>query len=70
MSIYTVSSSKNHLICFGPVYFLAENSASPCGFFFSLAEDSIDNILKQTDETLRAGDHSLYKIDKHINPFE
>ena len=68
--IYTVSSSKNHLICFGPVYFLAENSASPCGFFLTFAEDNIDNILKQTDETLKAGDHSLYNIDKHINPFE
>ena len=31
---------------------------------------AIDNILKQTDETLKAGDHSLYNIDKHINPFE
>ena len=70
MIIYTVSSSKNHLICFGPVYFLAENSASPCGFFLTLAEDSIDNILKQTEETRNAGDHSLYKIDKHINPLE
>ena len=68
--IYTVSSSKNHLICFGPVYFLAENSASPWGFFLTLAEDNIDKILKQTEETLNAGDHSLYKIDKQINPFE
>ena len=30
----------------------------------------MDNILKQTDDTLKAGDHSLYKIDKHIKPFE
>ena len=68
--IYTVSSSKNHLICLGPVYFLAENSASPCGFFFSLALDNIDNILRQTEDTLKAGDHSLYKIERQINPFE
>ena len=27
-------------------------------------------MLKQTEETLKAGDHSLYKIDKHMNPFE
>ena len=67
---HTVSSSKNHLICFGPVYFLAENSASPCGFFLTFAEDNIDKILRQTEETLKAGDHSLYKIDKQINPFE
>ena len=39
-------------------------------FFLTFAEDNIDNILKQTDETLKAGDHSLYNIDKHINPFE
>ena len=52
------------------MYFLVENSASPCGFFLTLVEDNIDSILSQTEETRNAGDHSLYKIDKHKNPFE
>ena len=50
--------------------FLAENSASPAGFFLLVAELNIERILKQTELTLKAGDHSLYKIDKQINPFE
>ena len=32
--------------------------------------ESIDNILKVTEDTFRAGDHSVSKIDKQINPFE
>ena len=30
----------------------------------------MDKILRQTEETLKAGDHSLYKIERQINPFE
>jgi hypothetical protein len=52
------------------VNFFALNSASPCGFTFLVAELNMLNILKHTELTLNAGDHSLYNIDKHMNPFE
>ena len=36
----------------------------------TFVEESIDNILKVTEETLRQGDHSVSKIDKQMNPLE
>ena len=55
---------------FGLFHPLEQIWASLTGFFFTFVEESIDNILKVTDETFNAGDHSVSKIDKQINPFE
>ena len=44
--------------------------SSLTGFFLIFVEESIDNILKVTEETLRQGDHSVSNIDKQMNPLE
>ena len=57
---YALSSSKSHVTDLGfPLYDL-ENSASPGGEHFLVAEDSILKILIHTELTLNAGDHSFY----------
>ncbi len=60
----------NHVASFGLFQPLEQIWASFKGFFFTFVEESIDNTLKVTDEAFNAGDHSVSKIDKQINPFE
>ena len=43
---------------------------SLAGFYFFSALDNIDKILMQTADTFKAGDHSLYRIDRQMKPFE
>jgi hypothetical protein len=59
LSNQTLSSSKLHKNDFGPrPAALFTNYPSFFGFIFALALDSIDNMLIQTELTVRAGLHS------------
>ena len=60
----------NHLTSFGLLNPLEQIWASVGGFIFFFVEESIDKILKVTEETFKAGDQSVSNMDKQINPFE
>lgn len=60
ITIYTLSSWKYHPTDFGLPLYIVETDESSGGLFFSFADDNIDCILYTTDETLNAGDHSIF----------
>ena len=65
------SSSNNQLTCFGDLPLIQATAYwSFSGFYFFSALDIIEIILIQTEDTLRAGDHSLCRIDKQMKPLE